>query len=380
MTPSTCFSAVAADSSLLAAYDYVLPGSAIAQHPVEPRSAARLLIDVGVGGGAGVDGSAPRHLHVADLPTLLEPGDVLVVNETRVLAARLSLRKAGTGGAAEVFLLEHAGGDRWQALVRPGRRLRAGTVLVSPADGTPVVEVGELVVDGEGERGGGTDAGHGAHDDTEGTHDGRRFVRLLDDPERHGAVPLPPYIHEPLADPSRYQTVYARTPGSVASPTAGLHLTDDVLAELQAKGVEVHAVDLAIGLGTFRPIATERIADHRMHEERYRVPEATMHACARARGAGKRVVAVGTTALRALESAAEGRGLEGRTDLFITPGYEFRAVDVLLTNFHQPRSSLLVLLAAFVGHDRWRRLYANALEHDYRFLSFGDAMLVSRAR
>ncbi|MEA3075433.1 MAG: S-adenosylmethionine:tRNA ribosyltransferase-isomerase, partial [Actinomycetota bacterium] len=194
--------------------------------------------------------------------------------------------------------------------------------------------------------------------------------------DRYGAVPLPPYITEPLADPDRYQTVYARVPGSVAAPTAGLHLTPALLAEIRALGVDVHTVDLAVGLGTFRPLTADRIEDHVMHEERYSVPAATLDAC---RSASGRVVAIGTTTVRALESAAATGNREGRTDLFITPGFDFAVVDVLLTNFHQPRSSLLVMLAAFTGGDRWRGLYATALDEGYRFLSFGDAMLVDRA-
>jgi S-adenosylmethionine:tRNA ribosyltransferase-isomerase len=225
-----------------------------------------------------------------------------------------------------------------------------GTVLVSAA-GRPVVEVDDRLVEG------------------------RRVVRMLAEgvPEELGTVALPPYIHEPLTDPDRYQTVYANRPGSVAAPTAGLHLTDELLAACRARGIAVATVDLAVGLGTFRPITAERLEDHRMHAERYDVSAETMHACRQA----ERVVAIGTTTLRALESAALGP-LTGRTDLFITPGFEFRVVDVLLTNFHQPHSSLLVLLAAFCG-ERWRQLYDVALADGYRFLSFGDAMLVDRA-
>lgn len=331
----------------MAHFDYMLPQAAIAQRPVEPRTAARLLVDLDP---ANV---SPSHDIVGNLTSHLREPDVLVVNETRVLPARLALRKA-TGGAAEVFLLEQpdpADPTRWRALVRPGRRVPAGTTLLAD-DGTPVAEVGQAT---------------GA--------DGEREIRLLVDPAAHGAVPLPPYITEPLADPDRYQTVYARTPGSVAAPTAGLHLTTELLDRIRAMGVEVHTVDLKVGLGTFRPITADRVGDHVMHEERYAVPEATLEACRRTNG---RVVAVGTTTVRALESAARTGELEGRTDLFITPGFEFRAVDVLLTNFHQPRSSLLVMLSAFAGHDRWRRLYEIALAEGYRFLSFGDAMLVSR--
>ena len=293
----------------------------------------------------------PAHRTVADLPSLLAPGDVLVVNETRVLPARLALHKR-TGGAAEVFLLEREPAGTWLALVRPGRRLPPGTELVG-GDGAAVVRVGERL------------------DDAEGT----RRVVLVGEPAEHGTIPLPPYIHEPLADPGRYQTVYARTEGSVAAPTAGLHLTEEVLAAVRERDVTVHTVDLAVGLGTFRPLGSDDLDTHHMHEERYAVPEATLAACAEATG---RVVAVGTTTLRALESAAVTGALEGRTDLFIRPGFDFRVVDVLLTNFHQPRSTLLVLLSAFAGHARWQERYAEALAEGYRFLSFGDAMLVSR--
>jgi S-adenosylmethionine:tRNA ribosyltransferase-isomerase len=329
-----------------AQFDYNLPNSAIAQQPVEPRDAARLLVDLG---------DRVVHRTVRDLPDLLERGDVVVVNETRVLPARLRLTK-GTGGAAEVFLLEQpdpADPTRWTALLKPARRLPPGTTLYD--GGVPVVEVLDR-----------TTADESQHE-----------VRLLDDPGPHGTVPLPPYIHEPLADPDRYQTVYARTPGSVAAPTAGLHLTPEVLDRLRARGVPVHTVDLKVGLGTFRPISAPRLDDHVMHEERYEVPAATLEACRTATG---RVVAIGTTTVRALESAARpGGALEGRTDLFIRPGFDFRVVDVLLTNFHQPRSSLLVLLAAFAGVDRWRPRYEEALAEGYRFLSFGDAMLLSRS-
>jgi S-adenosylmethionine:tRNA ribosyltransferase-isomerase len=321
------------------AYEYELPAGQIAQVPIEPRSAARLL---------DATGGGPVHRQVVDLPALVGAGDLLVVNDSRVLPARLHLHKR-TGGAVEVLLLEQVPDGSWEALVRPGRRVPAGTELVS-GDARPVVEVGAHLADG------------------------RRQVHLLAEgvPEDLGTVALPPYIHEPLADPERYQTVYAARPGSVAAPTAGLHLTNEVLAACEQRGAAVATVDLAVGLGTFRPITAERVEDHRMHAERYAVPAETMAACERA----DRVVAVGTTTLRALESAALG-DLAGRTELFITPGFEFRVVDVLLTNFHQPGSSLLVLLAAFCGA-RWRSLYDVALAEDYRFLSFGDAMLVDR--
>lgn len=332
---------------------YDLPDAAIAQTPVEPRDAARLLVALDPAG-------AVCHRRVADLPDLVGPGDLLVLNTTRVLPARLRLAKA-TGGEAEVLLLEpelDEGPSAWQALVRPGRRLPPGTELL--AGDRTVVVVGERL-DG-----------------------GRRLVSIVGGGTWEGVeallaaageVPLPPYIHRPLADPERYQTVYAERPGSVAAPTAGLHLTRSVLAGVRAAGAEVAAVDLAVGLGTFRPVTTAAAEDHAMHPERYRVPAATMDACQRA----ARVVAVGTTTVRALEAAAATGRLEDRTDLYIHGPYPWRLVDVLLTNFHQPRSTLLLLLEAFCG-PRWRDLYAEALAEGYRFLSFGDAMITTGGR
>jgi S-adenosylmethionine:tRNA ribosyltransferase-isomerase len=302
-------------------------------------------------------GGAVEHRRVRDLPELLLPGDVLVVNDTKVLPARLHLHKA-TGGRVEVLLLQPSGDGHWEALVRPGRRVPPGTRLLPAEDGMGH----DLTVEVEDDLGG-----------------GRRRVRLLTDDgdelaalDTHGEVPLPPYITTPLADSDRYQTVYAARPGSVAAPTAGLHLTAELLDRCRARGVEIATVELDVGLDTFRPITAERPEDHCMHSERYRVPARTMDACTRAR----RVVAVGTTTVRALESAALGVH-EGRTDLFIHGDYPFGVVDLLLTNFHLPRSSLLLLLDAFAG-ERWRELYATALDEGYRFLSFGDAMVVAR--
>ncbi|HET6965037.1 MAG TPA: S-adenosylmethionine:tRNA ribosyltransferase-isomerase, partial [Acidimicrobiales bacterium] len=247
----------------------------------------------------------------------------------------------------------------WTALVRPGRRLPPGTPLWPEGEAAgaagPVVEVGERMDD-----------------------DGRRSVRFLADPEqvmaRCGQMALPPYIHRPLDRPDRYQTVYAVHPGSVAAPTAGLHLTPEVLRAVQERGAVVHTVDLQVGLATFRPVSTDKAEDHVMHRERYTVPPATWEACREAR----RVIAVGTTTVRALESMGVTGRLEGSSDLFIRPGFSFSVVDVLLTNFHMPRSTLLLLLEAFAG-PRWRELYATALQAGYRFLSFGDAMIVGRA-
>jgi S-adenosylmethionine:tRNA ribosyltransferase-isomerase len=336
----------------LADFDYDLPSGAIAQTPIEPRDRARLLVDRGAG-------NAPEHRTVTDLPDLVRPGDVVVVNTTRVLPARLRLHKP-TGGAVEVLLLERLPTGGWEALVRPSRKVAPGTELAAGDD---------LAV-----RFGGSGPG-----------DGTRFVELrttgaldeLDVLARHGVVPLPPYITAPLSDPERYQTVFAERPGSVAAPTAGLHLTPTVLDGCRDAGARIEAVDLVVGMGTFRPISAAKVEDHHMHAERYRVPAATLAACEAARAAGGRVVAVGTTTVRALESAALSGELEGRTELFIHRPWHWRAVDVLMTNFHLPRSSLLVLIDAFVG-PRWRDLYAAALAAGYRFLSFGEAMLLER--
>ena len=333
-----------------ARFDYDLPERAIAQEPVEPRDQARLLVD------RGAD-QPPAHRRVSDLPRYLGPGDLVVVNRTRVLPARLRLRKP-TGGAVEVLLLEPRPGPpgeagRWEALVRPSRKIASGTELVAGPD--LCIVVGEVL------------------------EDGRREVRVVADDllaalEHHGEVPLPPYIQAAIEDPERYQTVYADEPGSVAAPTAGLHLTERVLAAVESTGARLASVDLRVGIGTFRPITTDDVADHVMHGERYEVPEPTWEACRTA----DRVVAIGTTTVRALESAAATGELTGRTDLYLTPGDDFGVVDVLLTNFHLPRSSLLVLVEAFAG-PRWRELYAAALEAGYRFLSFGDAMLIGRS-
>jgi S-adenosylmethionine:tRNA ribosyltransferase-isomerase len=327
-------------------FDYDLPEDRIAQTPVEPRDAARLLVDRGR--------ALPQHASVADLPELLRPGDVVVVNESRVIPARLRLRRA-TGGAVEVLLLEPLTADRteWEALVRPARRLRPGEELVAP-DGRPVLRVGER-----------TTAGDTVRVELTGP--------ALDVLDAYGEVPLPPYIHTPLADPRRYQTVYAAEPGSAAAPTAGLHLTPELIARIGTSGVPVVAVELAVGLDTFQPVGEPDPRDHRMHSERYRVPAAAWAACE----AAQRVVAVGTPTVRALESAAASGQLEGRTELFLYRGRQFEVVDVMMTNFHLPRTTLLMMIDAFVG-PRWRTLYATALAEGYRFLSFGDAMLLDR--
>jgi S-adenosylmethionine:tRNA ribosyltransferase-isomerase len=346
------------DGTRVSDYDYVLDPERIARYPAARRDDSRLLV---LPPGAG----SVRHLRFRDVVELAAPGDVLVVNESRVLPARLLGRKP-TGAPSEILLLrpapEAADDHVWEALVRPGGKLKPGrTVLV--ADDLSV----EIL------------------DSVPG---GGRLVRLVTPLsaeqalERHGHVPLPPYMEredEPL-DRERYQTVYARTPGSVAAPTAGLHFTDELLAALDARGVGRAAVTLHVGVGTFRPVEVERPEDHELHREWYEVPPEAAAAVDEARAAGGRVWAVGTTAVRTLESAADDEGRirpgSATTDLFIRPPYRFRAVDCLLTNFHLPRSTLLMLVAAFGGYARVMAAYAEAVAGDYRFYSYGDAMAV----
>ena len=348
-----------------------------------------------------------EHRRVADLPELLRVGDVVVVNDARVLAARIKLWKA-TGGEVEILALRPFGdSEGWEALVRPSRRVQPGALL-HLADGRPVLRVGERLDEGKREI------------FPVGTASLEELMALA------GQVPLPPYIHTPLEDSERYQSVYAKDATAAAAPTAGLHLTQRVLDGLAAKGIPVYALNLAVGLGTFRPIIEDDIADHHIHTEEYHIPAETWRACQQAKQQGGRVVAIGTTVVRALETAhnkahcsreaAADTGeavfrqgceahappcgvssglkteeavfkqsgessdtdyLHGESDLYITPGYRFGMVDVLMTNFHLPHSTLLVLLAAFMG-PRWRELYETALAEGYRFLSFGDAMLVER--
>lgn len=326
--------------------DYDLPDALIAQKPVEPRDSSRLLVDTG--------DSAPLHRRMTDIVDHLEPGDVLVVNDTRVLPARLSLQRA-TGGSAEVLLLEprDSAHRTWEAMVRPARKLKDGEVL--EYFGKRVIRVG----------------GRTAAGDT-------FTVEVLDDVplgliERIGSMPLPPYIRGSLKDRERYQTVYSRDPRSAAAPTAGLHFTESLLERIKEKGVGFARVELVVGLDTFKPVTAENPLDHQIHTESYSVPDETAKMIAGA----KRVVAVGTTAARALESAATTGRATGRTSLFITRGYRWKTVDLLVTNFHMPRTSLLLMIDSFVG-DRWRRLYSDAIDRQYRFLSFGDAMILNR--
>jgi S-adenosylmethionine:tRNA ribosyltransferase-isomerase len=303
--------------------EFDLPRELIAQRPAEERDGSRLLVYTRASGEVA-------HRAFPDLPTLLPAESLAVVNDTRVLPARIAIERP----RGEVLLLEPLGGEEWEGLARPTRRLRAGRR-------------------------------YGAVELLEHLGQGRWRLRLAGRPA--GEVPLPPYITEPLADPERYQTVYGRTQGSAAAPTAGLHFTEALLARLEVERVTLH-----VGLDTFRPLSEETVEAHRLHGERYAVaPEAWE----RIRGA-RRVLAVGTTTLRVLETVAAGGALSGRTELFVTPGFVFRRVDALLTNFHLPRSTLLALVMAFAGVEETRRLYRLAIEERYRFYSFGDAMLI----
>jgi S-adenosylmethionine:tRNA ribosyltransferase-isomerase len=329
-------------------FDYELPISAIAQQPIEPRDAARLL---------RTDSLEDRYFR--DLPDILEPGDLLVVNRTRVRAARLRGKKRGSGGTVELLLTRRQDVIHWEGLIRPARRIRAGTQLDFG------VITGEVVTDPD--RGEVVVALHAPGSDIEAT--------LADE----GEIPLPPYINVALEDDSRYQTVFARTVGSAAAPTAALHFTPELLERLANQNVAVAEVELEIGLDTFRPIAADTIKGHTMHRETWRVPAAAAEAIRECRRRNGRIVAVGTTVVRTLESAAApGRMVTagtGDTDLFITPGYQLQVVDGVVTNFHAPRTTLIVMIAALLG-DRWREVYSHALAAQYRFLSFGDAMLI----
>lgn len=354
-------------------FDYDLPVELVAQTPVEPRDSSRLLVVQRANGKF-----AHRHFH--NIGDYLRPGDALIANQSRVIPARLLGRRAGTGGAVEVLLLAERpdlGRDYWETLVRPGRRLHTGDHIVfEDASGTPRL-LAEI------------------HDRTEA---GGRLVRLSapgqgqsDDPysvmavrnliDELGHMPLPPYIHTQLQDPERYQTVYARIRGSAAAPTAGLHFTPQLLDQLQQRGVRVGFVTLHVGLDTFRPVEVEDVRDHKMHSEEIEIDAATAQLIQETRASGGRVVAVGTTSVRVLESVArlhngQIKPYKGATCLFITPGYQYQAVDALITNFHLPRSTLLLLVSAFMSKELMECAYQEAIRERYRFFSFGDAMLI----
>jgi S-adenosylmethionine:tRNA ribosyltransferase-isomerase len=350
-------------------FDYDLPKELIAQTPVTPRDSSRLMV---------IDRrrATVDHRRFSDLPGLLRPSDLLVYNESKVIQARLFARKQ-TGGQVEILLLRPVSQRTWQALVK-GKHVHAGTLLtiLEGRDGSPTHSQAKVV--------------------KEGTH-GERLLAfseaVLPLAQRVGTTPLPPYIHAPLKEPERYQTVFAKTPGSAAAPTAGLHFTPDLLVALREKGIQAAYVTLHIGLDTFRPVEEDTIEDHRIHTESCRITADTARQVNQARLEGRRVIAVGTTSVRVLETAAlkanpEARpaphcpystvaAFEGPTDLFIYPGHEFRVVDALITNFHLPRSTLLMLVAAFTTRRLLDAAYAEAISERYRFYSFGDAMLIT---
>ena len=333
-------------------FDYELPEELIAQTPVEPRDASRLLVY-----DRGAD--EVRHMHFYDLPDFLKAGDLLVRNNTRVLPARIfSFTK--NGGKVEILLLKRLNLTDWEVLVKPGKKARPGAQLVVNNElSLTVLSTGE---------------------------EGSRIVRFAFDGvfedilSKVGETPLPPYIHEKLKDKERYQTVYSKVEGSAAAPTAGLHFTPELFEKLKAKGVEVADVLLHVGLGTFRPVKEDDIADHKMHTEYYKIDEETAEKINRAKREGRRIIAVGTTSVRTLESAADENGFvkagEGNTDIFIYPSVKIKCVDALITNFHLPKSTLIMLVSAFCGREKTLEIYKTAVEERYRFFSFGDAMFI----
>lgn len=344
----------------LADFDYQLPADRIAQTPLEPRDAARLMVMDRTSGHLS-------HACIRDLPRWLRPGDLLVANNTRVLPARLKGRKAGTGGAVELLLLREQGAGCWSALAKPVRKLKPGTrIIIDPVDGSSaapaLVEVITIELDGK---------------------------VVIQSPSlfpesliHYGSVPLPPYILSVLDDPERYQTLHASVPGSAAAPTAGLHFTPELRARLDAAGIGWAEVTLHVGVDTFRTVSVEDLNDHRMHQEWFSIPAETAVAVETTKRRGGRVVAVGTTAARTLETYGCLRqerspsAREGMTNLFIRPGHEWTIVDGLLTNFHLPKSTLLVMVSALAGRERTLNAYHVAIEEGYRFFSFGDAMLI----
>jgi len=335
-------------------FDYYLPQELIAQKPIYPRDASRLLV---------LDRKTGKieHRVFTDIVAYLQAGDVLVLNDTRVIPARLYGRRKDTGGKIEIVLLKRLSANQWEVLVKPGKRAKTGSRIVF-GEGELEAEVKDR-----------TDVGGRI---VEFFFSGV-FEEILD---RIGLMPLPPYIKEKLDDKERYQTVYSRYEGSSAAPTAGLHFTPRLLKEIEERGVELAYLLLHVGLGTFRPVTVEKVEDHTMHSEYYQVTRETAEKINLARSRGGRVIAVGTTSVRTLETVAGEDGLvvpgDGWTDIFIYPGYNFKTVDVLLTNFHLPKSTLLMLVSAFAGTDNVKNAYKAAVEEKYRFFSFGDAMLI----
>lgn len=335
-------------------FDYELPQELIAQDPLEDRSGSRLMVlDRQTG--------AVSHRIFKDIIEYLEPGDCLVINNTKVIPARLFGVRVGTEAKIELLLLRRRENDVWETLVKPGKKCKVGT-KISFGEGLLMGEIIEVVEDGNRL--------------IRFTYEGI-FEEILD---RLGQMPLPPYITHQLKDKNRYQTVYAKYDGSAAAPTAGLHFTPELLEQIRQKGVEIAEVTLHVGLGTFRPVKVDTIEEHHMHSEFYRIEQSEADKINRAKTAGKRVIAVGTTSTRTLESAALPDGTitekSGWTDIFIYPGYTFRVVDALITNFHLPQSTLVMLVSALAGREHILEAYAEAVKERYRFFSFGDAMLI----
>ena len=333
---------------------YDLPEELIAQTPLERRDGSRLMV-------LSKDTGEIEHRHFYDLPEYLQPGDTLVLNDSRVLPARLLGHRVPTMGAVEVLLLRDKGDGVWECLTKPGRKTHTGTELSFGDDELTATVVGEV-------------------------DDGNKLVQFhykgifLEVLERLGQMPLPPYIHEQLQDPERYQTVYSRANGSAAAPTAGLHFTKELLEKLQAQGVNLAYVTLHVGLGTFRPVSVDNILDHKMHSEHYHMPKETADAINETKKNGGRVIAVGTTSCRTLESVAKKCGKicedDDWTDIFIYPGFEFKGLDALITNFHLPESTLIMLVSALAGREHILNAYNTAVKERYRFFSFGDAMFI----
>jgi len=350
-------------------FDYELPESLIAQTPLKDRTSSRLLTLNKANG-------AIQHQTFEALIDYVEAGDVLVLNDTRVIPARLFGVKADTGAKAEVLLLKQLENDRWEALVKPGKRLKKGAVILFGEDDSETSEEGNrsalltATIEEESEMGGRV---------LRFAYKGI-FPELLD---RLGQMPLPPYIKEQLPERERYQTVYAKHEGSAAAPTAGLHFTKEYLNRLEQKGVQLAYITLHVGLGTFRPVSVDDVESHRMHEEYYEVSPEAAAMINEAKASGKRVIAVGTTSSRTLETASRVNSEPGRlqacsgwTDIFIYPGFEFQIVDALLTNFHLPKSTLLMLISALADREKILEAYRQAVEREYRFFSFGDAMFI----
>lgn len=335
-------------------FDYQLPENLIAQTPLDYRDHSRLLI-------LHRNDGAIEHKHFYDIVDYLNKGDLLVINDSKVIPARIYGNRAETGGAVEVLLLKALEENVWEVLVKPGRNARVGQKL--DFNGIMTGEVLDLLEDGKRK--------------IRFTHNGSSIYEVLD---QIGKMPLPPYITEELNEQDRYQTVYARELGSAAAPTAGLHFTQELLEKLRKKGVEVATVTLHVGLGTFRPVKVTNVSEHIMHSEYFSIPEETIKKIKATKAAGKRVVSVGTTATRTLESGFDSDGMciqkSGDTSIFIYPGYQFKVVDAQITNFHLPKSTLMMLVSALAGRDRIMEAYKEAVDREYRFFSFGDAMFI----